>query len=159
VDGPEACRVALLAAAPLGLGRLRRAGLGLLRRGAGEARREGAGGEACQGRGGRRRGGEVPGRGLRAGARRRQGVPPEAPRLRGPHQVPTRRRRRPGAPFLPAVQPVGLVVLLLSLSRQSSVLTGLTSAEQQARASPALDFHMLPVSLSLITFCKVASRC
>jgi hypothetical protein len=40
-----------------------------------------------------------------------------------------------------------------------AVLTGLTSAEQQARASPALDFRMLPVSLSLITFCKVVSRC
>ncbi|OEL14974.1 hypothetical protein BAE44_0024009, partial [Dichanthelium oligosanthes] len=94
------------------LGRPRRRGLGLLRRRAGAAQREGAGREACQGREGRGSGGEVPGRGVRAGARHGQGLPPEAPYLRGPHQVPPRRRRRAGAALLPAVQPVGAVVAL-----------------------------------------------
>lgn len=63
----------------------------------------------------------MPGGRVRGGARRRQGLPPEAPRVRGPLQVPPRRRRRPGAPLLPAVQPVSspesrLLFLFLSLS-------------------------------------------
>jgi hypothetical protein len=80
VDGPEVHPV-LPASPPLGLGRRRRSGL--LRRGGWEARE----GEAGQGGGGkrrrrrRRRERDVPGGGLRSRAPRRQGLPPEAPRL------------------------------------------------------------------------------
>lgn len=114
----------LLPALGLGRHRLRRAAAA-----AREARREGfvvgvgvgeaweVGGSSggCGGGGGG--GAAVPGGGLRAGAGRLQGVLPQAPRLRAPHQVPPRRRRRPGPPLLPAVQQVSHSALLPFPSR------------------------------------------
>lgn len=145
MDASSEAHLAALPSPPLGLGRRRRAGL-LLRRGIRRRRRRrGSSGKAAEGEarqgGGRRRwwwGGEVPGGRVRGGARRRQGLPPEAPRVRGPLQVPPRRRRRPGAPLLPAVQPVSspesrLLFLFLSLYiAKKKKING--STQLQARA-------------------------